>query len=146
MAPVGIPLWKGRMKNDCSLWGLTDEIEIVLEGIRVEGAKRGVNEEVWGDLRTAFYIFSIKGIHLLHSELFKNHSNQHAFHWFAGELCDNPSRLWFRNMSRIHATMSEYVIVIHAMFIKKTIPSVPSSVIGYITYMSCISCIVLWWQ
>lgn len=55
MAPVWIPLWEGQMsegmkggKKCFSLCRLTDEREVVLGGMRVEGAERGVSEEVWG--------------------------------------------------------------------------------------------------
>lgn len=45
---------------------LTDERVAVLEGMGVEGAKRGVSEEVRG---IDHNVFSIKGIHLLDCKL-----------------------------------------------------------------------------
>lgn len=54
---------KGR-KKCFSLCRLTDEREVVLGGMRVEGAERGVSEEVWGELSTTLHMFSIKRVHL----------------------------------------------------------------------------------
>lgn len=166
MAPVWIPLWEGRMregrreKKKQKNW-LTDESEVVLEGGRVEGAKGGVNEEVWGGWVRRFtcspsrvsICSTVSWNDLLKAgmDLQENWVKSHPIRALAMAW-----KRWAKTCQELHAAMSEYVIIIHDRLhclSKKKPPHLsPNSMIGYITHMSaahivrCISSHVLLWQ